>query len=289
MPTRLHEAFIPFSYDMADQLFASNFLPARYKRKTIIQSGSTELKHSSGVLVPDASISFFNSRKTFLVLEVAYSQKERDAQRKARDYILDTDGKIKFVVLVIVTKQSRKKGADPHQPTIPPSENDSLSRDHDTVHVHVYKSVIRPPNTLTGEHIIDRVKIFPGPAPEDTFPITWADINSGTWSDFCNGAKVPSDTPQPSCDINFSALVSIAHDLAGRVGDSREGTPLYQPEEFAHFQTPLLKDGSFFDSSSPAVHLSSGGTVLSDEGRRLDPDYQPSVGSNDSFSSFSSS
>jgi hypothetical protein len=191
-------------------------------------------------------------------------------------------------VLVVVTKQSRKKGADPYQPDIPPSENDSLSPDRDTVHVHVYKSVILPPNTLTGEHIIDRVKIFPRPAPEDTFTITWADINSGTWPDFCNGAKLRLDTPQPSCNINFADLVSIARDLAGQADESREGTPLYQPEIFSNVQTPLLKNGAFVNSSSPAVHLSSGGTVSTDEGRRVDPDYQPSITSDDSSNSFGS-
>lgn len=83
MPSRVHEAFIPFSHDMADQLFDSHFLPPRYKRKEIIQCGSTELKHNFKGLVPDAGISFFDSCNTFLVLEVAYSQKEEDAQRKA--------------------------------------------------------------------------------------------------------------------------------------------------------------------------------------------------------------
>lgn len=277
---------------MADQLYDSHFLPPKYKRNTILQSGNTPVKHGFHGLVPDAGISFFDPRNTFLVLEVAYSQKEEDAQRKAQRYILDTDGKIKFVVLVIVTKKPRGKGnvSEPSSSasTSQPSEQDNLSPDYDTVHVHVYKAVRQPPNTLTGEHPINGLKIFPGPTPKDTFKITWADINSDSWAKFRDGARLPPEAPEPACDINFFTLASIARRLAGQAGDSREGTPLYRPEYTAQVSTPILKR-KFVSSSSPPVHLSSGGTVSSGRERTLDPDYQPSVGSNESCHSVDSS
>jgi hypothetical protein len=153
MPTHMHEAFIPFSQDMANQLYDSHFLPTQYRRTTIIQTGSTEFRKSLRGLKPDAGISFFKAQNTFLVLEVAYSQKEEDAQRKAQRYILESNGKIKFVVLVIVSKKHRKKREKYSSSNIPLQsvDEDTLSPHHDSVHVHVYKAVIRPPNILTGE------------------------------------------------------------------------------------------------------------------------------------------
>jgi hypothetical protein len=232
MPTHVHEAFIPFSQDIADQLYDTQFLPSQYKRDKILQSGSTQLKQGFRGLVPDAGISFFDSRNTFLVLELAYSQKEEDAQRKAQRYILDTDGKIKFVVLIIVTRKPRKKMTSPSlsDPASQLPEEDKLSPEHDTVHVHVYKAVKRPPNILTGEHPINRLQIFPGRAPDDTFTVTWADVKSGPWAKFRDGARLLPETPEPACAINFSALVSIARSLAGQADHFRDGTPLYQPE-----------------------------------------------------------
>lgn len=286
MPTYVHEAFFPFSQDMADQLCDSHFLPPQYKRGEILQSGSTQLKHGLRGLVPDAGISFFHSRNTFLVLEVAYSQKEKDAQHKAQRYILDTDGKTKFVVLVIVTKKPRKNMANPlsSDTALQLLQEDNLSPDYDTVHVHVYKAVIKLLNILTGEHPINKLQIFPGLAPDDTFTITWADINCGPWAKFRDGAKLLPETPEPTCAINFSALVSIARSLANQADDLGEGTTLYHPE-YTEVATPSLKKETFVDGSSPAVHLSSGGTVPSEKERRLDPDYQPSFGSDGSCDS----
>ncbi|THW26017.1 hypothetical protein D6D22_10816 [Aureobasidium pullulans] len=293
MPSKVHEAFIAFSSDLAHQLFDSGFLPAGYEQKEIQQTGSTELKHGLSGLVPDAGISFFGSGNTFLVLEVAYSQKEEDAQRKAQRYILDTNGNIRFVVLVIVARKSGKKTTDLDRSHATSTFEDGvavLSPDSDTVHVHVYKSIIRPRNvsigedvdTLTGQHIIDRVQVFPSCSPQDTFTITWTDINCGAWSDFRDGAHLPPEHLEPSCDINFKRLVAIANELAGKAVGSREGTPLFRPNVSRPVHTPVFKKENFVDSSSPMAHLSSGGTVPSDEERRLDPDYQPSEGSWDS-------
>lgn len=143
------------------------------------------------------------------MLEVAYSQKERDAQRKVEDYILGIEN-VKFVVLVIVTKKPGKKTTHAKQSTTSLPDEDELSPHHDSVYVHVYKSVVRGNNTLTGEHIVNKVQTFPGPNPADTFTISWDDINCGTWLAFCNGAHLPPDTLMPTCNINFSNVASIA-------------------------------------------------------------------------------
>lgn len=102
----MHEAFIPFSKDIANQLYDAHFLPRKYERKEIIQSGSTELKGHVKGLLPDTGIAFFKSSKTFLVLEVAYSQTEVSAKNKAQKFNLDTNGRTTFVVIVVVVKKS---------------------------------------------------------------------------------------------------------------------------------------------------------------------------------------
>lgn len=291
MPSRIHEAFVTFGTNICDQLYNSGFLPTRYKRNEILQTGSVEFDYGSVIMAPDASVSFFGSRDPFLVLEVAYSEKEEHAQRKAQDYILLSKGKVIFVVLVIVKKRPRKKPNKADPPTTRPSENgdENLSADHDTVHVHVYKSVIqpasesRPHRTLTGKQVIDRLPVFPSPlsVPNQTFDIGWADIKCGTWSDFCKNAHLPDNTPSPVCAINFASLVSIARRLAGQINDSRENTPLYRPVN--ENDTPVSQTTKFLASSSPAPYLSDEGSDSS--GRRSDPDYQPSEGSSGSSSS----
>jgi len=278
MPTRVHEEFIAFSSDIADQLFRSNLLPPRYTRKEIKQSGGTRISIGTRTLTPDAGIALFDSRKTFLVLEVAYSQTEEAAKRKGQAYILDTDGRIKFVVLITINKGAWSAAS-------PLERDDHLSPDHDTVHVHVYKAKMLPDGGITGEKLIDRVQIFPGLASNDTFSITWSDVNCGTWDRFRDAARLLPDTPEPNCEISFSSLVSIARGLAGQASDGGSGdnSPLYRGEDVNLAVTPPTQRLKFLDSSSPAVHLtSSGGTVPSDQERRHDPDYEPSTGSSQS-------
>ncbi|KAL1305511.1 hypothetical protein AAFC00_002380 [Neodothiora populina] len=284
MPTHIHKAFIAYSHDIADQLYRSSFLPPQYKRTKILQSGSTQLKNDFKGLVPDAGIAFFDVRRTFLVLEVAYSQKEANALQKAQRYLLNTNGRIKVVVLVIVTKKSGNVAIPSLSGSASQIPEDTLSPDTDTVHVHVHKAIQRPPDILTGERSIDRLQIFPDIARNDTFTITWADINWGSWTNFCEGAKIRPNTPEPICQIDFSALVTIARDLAGQADDFGDGAPLYQPV-YTELGTPCLKKETYLDSSSPAPHLSSGGTLSSNEERKLDPDYQPSDGSYGSYDS----
>jgi len=205
MPSRIHEAFVTFVTDICDQIFASQFLPPQYGRTDILQTGSVDFNYGTVALTPDASVSMFDSRHPFLVLEVAFSEKERHAQRKAQDYILESKGAITFVVLVIVNKLPKKKSTNSDLTTTSPPENSYLSAQSDTVHVHVYRSVVlpasgpQPHRTLTGRHVIDKLPIFPSPGPlsDQTFDIAWADINRGTWSDFCKNARL-LESP-PSC------------------------------------------------------------------------------------------
>lgn len=236
---------------------------------------------STGTFSPDAGLAFFDTKKTFLVLEVAYSQKVEDAKRKGQAYILDSNGKIKFVVLVTITKKPRGPTVSAHSPL---GTDESLSVDHDTVHVHVFKAKRLPGGIVTGEKVVDRVQLFPGPAPSDTFNITWADINCGTWDNFRDGARLLPDAPQPACDINFDNLVAIARSLAVQASEnSRESSPLYRAEDIGDAVTPPTQKTRFLQSSSLVVHLSSsGGTVSSEQERRLDPDYEPSIGSAES-------
>lgn len=192
--------------------------------------------------------------------------------RKGQSYILDSDGKITFVVLIIVTKKPRDNMAVARSLL---EEDDSLSQDRHIVHVHVFKAKRLPGGNLTGERLVDRVQIFPGPAPEDTFTITWADINCGTWANFRDAVRLLPDTPQPACEVNFSTLASIAMGLAGQARDDPdEGSPLYRAEDVSDAMTPATHKTRFLASSSPAIRLSS---VPSDQERGLDPDYEPSV------------
>ena len=281
MTTRFHEKFVNFSRDIARQLYESLFLPSPYPEATVIQTGSAAMKLNSSTLMPDAGIAFFDDNDIFLALEVAYSQKEHDAQRKAQKYILDSDGKIKFVVLVVVSKHRSKNAVASTALSVERHEKDDsrLFPDRDTVHVHVYKPILQAENTLTGAHVIDGVKIFPGPAPNDTFLITWSDINAGAWAEFRRGAKLPPQTPEPTCDVNFSALVSMAYELASQAD---EANLLYKPNTSQIPSTPIFKKRKFVVSSSPDPVPSSGGTVKTDEEQHLDPDYQPSSVHSDS-------
>lgn len=81
MPSQVHEAFIPFSSAIADQLYDAAFLPSQYGREMIMQSGSTELKGHVKDLVPDAGIAFSKSSNNFLVLELAYLQTQVSSLR----------------------------------------------------------------------------------------------------------------------------------------------------------------------------------------------------------------
>lgn len=86
------------------------------------------------------------------------------------------------------------------------ANRDKLCAETDTVHVHVCKFVQKP-NCVTGEYVVKRLQIFPGPMPEDTFEIAWSDINAGFWKKAKVDMGLPNDTPQPVCRINFHEFV----------------------------------------------------------------------------------
>ncbi|KAH0284019.1 hypothetical protein KCU62_g8623, partial [Aureobasidium sp. EXF-3399] len=263
MPSHSHERFIDVMEDIENQMRAS-FVP-QVKRKVIWQTRNTEVKtDSNDDMEPDGGLSFYKPDRTFLVLEVAHSQKEKKARRKAQRYVLETNRKIKIVVIVIVNKRPTPKGQS--------TTSVSLSAETDTVHVAVCKS-IEEPDAITGEYVVDRLQIFPGPVPEKTFDITWSDVNRGPWDRFRDGMRLPLDTPEPVCHVNFQDLHRIAMALANdpnspvttTMWDSDAETP------------PPKKAGKIFDpSSSPDKIPSSSSSGSSAEGRRVDPSYSHS-------------
>ncbi|KAK5999405.1 hypothetical protein QM012_005530 [Aureobasidium pullulans] len=276
MPSTIHDAFNQFTVDIANQLFESHFLPPEYERGDITQSGSAAVQIGPLKLHPDASLAFFDVKNPFLVLEVAYTQTEKAVQRKAQTYILDSKRKIKIVVLIIVAQKQLKKSKDESRPSTSPLDNKNLSAETDTVHVHVYKSHMQGPKKHTGLHVVQRVQVFPGPEPSETFDIAWSDINCGPWSEFCARAHLPPDASEPVCKINLRNLNSIAWNLVGQSEDSVADIRRYRPMAGA-YRTPSPTQGvEFMDSSSPQPQLSSGSSGPSDEGRRMDPDYEAS-------------
>jgi hypothetical protein len=217
VPTSIHKAFQSFTRNIEKQMLGSSFLPREYNgRDTVWQSGRADIRTSSHCLTPDGSISAFGPRNRFLILEVAHAQREKDFLRKAQTYLLHTNERIKIVVVVIVDKK-----------TIPRSQianRDKLCAETDTVHVHVCK-FIQKPDCVTGEYVVKRLQIFPGPMPEDTFEIAWSDINAGSWKKAKVGMGLPNDTPQPVCRINFHELYETARWLSGYVEPEPWGSP----------------------------------------------------------------
>lgn len=64
MPSGVYEAFIPFSNNIADQLYGADFLPSKYERKLIMQSGSTELKGHVPQGVQEANLELLWRKRT---------------------------------------------------------------------------------------------------------------------------------------------------------------------------------------------------------------------------------
>lgn len=146
---------------------------------------------------------------------------------------------------------------------------------NDSVYVSVYRSEVLPslqpgrPNTITGKVFINRLRVYPGPPPVNTFPIRWRDANCGTWAETVRGLNLALETPEPICNINFSSLTDLASDAIGQQ-ERRAGAFIPQPET-----PPNYENIKFVNSSSPAEVLSSGGTISSAERQRRDPDYEP--------------
>ncbi|KAH0288120.1 hypothetical protein KCU62_g5418, partial [Aureobasidium sp. EXF-3399] len=278
MPSYIHEAFAPFALNMANQIYTAGFLPAPLTSKHIKECRTTKFRVGDKHQEPDSALCFWNvARGPFLVLEVAYSQLEADALRKAQRYIVDSRGVIAFVVVIVITKGTRSKPPADADPVSVPMPHSTLSRDHDTVHVHVHRSVRTNDNKSTGTVLINRVQIFPTHSPcLPTFTVEWSDINYGTWSDFVHNYCIAPDTPSPVCNISLDGIVTISESHA-------DHPCLAEPGINWSYVPPLLelttKGKAYLESSIPEVQLSSSDSASSTVERRLDPDYQPSMAS----------
>ena len=207
VPSDMHRAFWSFTRDIEEQILTSGFLPREHKgRQTVWQSGRADVKTSRRSLTPDASISAIGVRKRFLILEVAHSLREKEALRKAKVYILDTNEKIKVVVVVIVDKKPTPRSQI--------ADADKLCAETDTVHVHVLKCV-EGSDWCAAECVVEKLQIFPGPEPKDTFELAWSDIHGGSWERARDEMGLPADTPRPVCQINFHELWDTARWLSG--------------------------------------------------------------------------
>jgi hypothetical protein len=207
-------AFWTFTHDIEKQMQASGF--ASFQK--VYQSFRPGIKSSSGTLAPDAGISVFTLQNRFLVLEVAHSRREKYVLRKARTYLLHTIHQIKIVLVVVVDKKPTSKGQI--------ADVDTLSAATDTVHVHVCRYML---DTL--EVDVKSLRIFPGPLPEDTFAITWSDVNNFPWNKTVESMGMPPETPEPVCHVNFHDLYWTAMRLADHVRAHLYVPPKFQPGE----------------------------------------------------------
>ena len=97
MPTAMHEKFIDnVKYDIVSQLKAigDSVDVARY----IGSVGSADIKFEDSRHSPDAQFKYMNSRYPHLVIEVSYSQKQKDLPYLADDYIVESNGSIGVVI-----------------------------------------------------------------------------------------------------------------------------------------------------------------------------------------------
>jgi hypothetical protein len=122
------------------------------------------------------------------------------------------------VLVVVVDKKPTLSGRT--------TDVDVLCAETDTVHVHVCRYML---DTLKFD--VKSLQIFPGPLPEDTFKITWSDINSASWNTTVESMSVPPETPEPVSHINFHGLYWTAMRLAGHVKDHHYVPPKFQPGE----------------------------------------------------------
>src|SRR2546430_1700115 len=110
MPSGIHEIFIrKVDNDLISQLKAigNNIDVAR----CIDSMGSTDLKFGENLKhSPDAGFKHRNSRYPHLVIEVSYSQKQKDLPRLADTYIVESNESIRVVIgLDIEYKKGTKK------------------------------------------------------------------------------------------------------------------------------------------------------------------------------------
>lgn len=147
MPTTVHETFIgQVVADILDQLrtlgssdkscanFARCIKSLRSSR--IVFKNSTESDPTSGSIAeetyirrePDASFAHESAKYPGVIIEVSYSQKRRSVPHLAEDYILESNGNIRFVVgLDIEYRGTKKATVSIWCPRITKNEHDGQS------------------------------------------------------------------------------------------------------------------------------------------------------------------
>lgn len=263
MANPLHEEFVKF-IDHIELQMKATFMPSQFQRRMVFQTRSSPVETSTSKSRPDGGISFYKRDETFLVYEVAHSQTEKAVRKKARDYVLDTNQRIKVVVVVSINKTPHPKD---HAGSLV-----ELSPETDTVHVSVCKFV-EEPEAVSGEYVVDGLQIFPGAIPDETFEITWADVNRGPWDLFRDELNLSPDTPEPVCHVNFHGLHQIAMELVSVPGLPQS---TWDPKAEA---ARINKKIRIFDPSSSIEIAPSTKSPGSSEGRREDSDYEPSENS----------
>lgn len=118
MPNTVHETLAGFASHIKDQLHDSGFLaPLGLGKDAWIMKGNAAVSLQVGrtrwLVQPDAAIAIFRPQNTpFLVVEVAVSQSEREALRKASHYLIGSGGQVTFVLLVVVERvEAVQRGA----------------------------------------------------------------------------------------------------------------------------------------------------------------------------------
>src|SRR2546429_8229862 len=106
MPTGIHEIFIrKVDLDIMSQLDAIDVDIAR----EIESLGSTDLIFETSKHSPDSSYACDDSRYPHVVMEVSYSQKQKDLPGLADTYIVESDGKIGVVIGLDIEYKTTKK------------------------------------------------------------------------------------------------------------------------------------------------------------------------------------
>jgi hypothetical protein len=116
MPTATHERFITsviqeISRQLQTLAAATDSSIASEFAQQIDSCGSTSISFPDGYgrHDPDGSFGHKQAQYPGVVLEVSYSQKQRDLARLADDYILGSDGNIRAVVGLDIEYQDRSK------------------------------------------------------------------------------------------------------------------------------------------------------------------------------------
>lgn len=112
MPTVLHEKFIASIVEEIQTRLGSVEGESANFAKKISSRGSASIKFTDqdyGRHDPDAQFQHSKAQYPGVVIEVSYSQKRRDLERLADDYILGSDSDIRVVVGLDIEYKADKK------------------------------------------------------------------------------------------------------------------------------------------------------------------------------------